>query len=66
MVEIAIKEIKIKKASDRYGWKAEWIKDEGKEMNKSLTVLYKRIEKKKCVPEEWGHIIIKSVRKKNK
>ena len=49
MVEIAIKEIKIKKASDRYGWKAEWIKDEGKEMNKSLTVLYKRIEKKnKC------------------
>ena len=46
MVEIAIKEMKIKKASDRYGWKAEWIKDGRKKMNKSLTVLYKRIEKK--------------------
>ena len=63
MVEIAIK---IKRASDRYGWKAEWIKNGGKEMSKSLTVLYKRIEEEKCVSEEWGHITIKLVRKNEK
>ena len=63
MVEIAIK---IKKASDRYGWKAEWIKNGGKEMSKSLSVLYNRIEKEKCASEEWGHITIKLVRRNGK
>ena len=63
MVEIAIK---IKKASDRYGWKAEWIKNGGKDMSKSLTVLYNRIEEENCVPEEWVHIKIKVARKNGK
>ena len=63
MVEIAIKEMKNKKASDRHGWNTEWMKNWGKEMCKSLPVLYNRIAEEKCVPEEWGHITIKSVRK---
>ena len=54
IVEIAIKGMKNKKASDRYGWKAEWIKNGGKEMNKSLTVLYNRTEEEKCVPDKMG------------
>ena len=29
MVKIAIKEMKNKKVSDRYGWKADWIKNGG-------------------------------------
>ena len=66
MVEIAIKEMKNKNASDRYRWKAEWIKNRGKEMSKSLAVLYNRIEKEKCAPEERRHITIKSVRKNGK
>ena len=35
-------------------------------MSKSLTVLYNRIEEGKCVPEEYGHITTKSVRKNEK
>ena len=66
MVELAIKEMKNKKASDRYRWKAEQIQNGGKEMSKELTVLYNRIEEEKCVPEEWGHITIKSVGKNGK
>ena len=38
----------------------------GKEMSKSLTVLLNRIEKEKSVPEEWGHITIKSMPKNGK
>ena len=52
MVETAIKKMKNKKASDRYGWTEEWIKNGGKEISKSLTVLYNRIEEEKCVTEE--------------
>ena len=66
MVEIAIKEMKNKKSSDRYGWKAEWIKNREKEVSESLTVLYNRIEEEKCASKEWGHITIKSVRKNGK
>ena len=36
MVKIAIKQMENKKASDRYGWKAEWIKNGGKEMSNYL------------------------------
>ena len=35
-------------------------------MSKSSTVLLKRLEEEKCVPEEWGHITTKSVRKNGK
>ena len=66
MVEIAIKEMENKNASNRYGWKAEWIKNGGKEMGKSLTELYNRIEEEKCGQKEWGHITIKSVCKNGK
>ena len=66
MVEIAIKEMKNKKASARYGWKAEWIENWGKEMSKGLTVVCNRIEEEKCLPEEWRHSTIKSVHKNGK
>ena len=66
MVKTAVKEMKNKKALDRYGWKAKWIKNGRKEMTKSLAVLYYRIEEEKCVPKEWGHITIKSLRKNEK
>ena len=66
MVEIAIKEMKNKKVPDRYGWKAEWVKNGGKEMTKSLTVLFNKIEEEKCVSKQWGYTTIKSVRKNSK
>ena len=37
-----------------------------KEISKSLTALYNRIEEEKCVSEEWGHTTTKSVRKNGK
>ena len=35
-------------------------------MSKSLTVLYNRTEEEKYMPEEWGPITIKSLRKNGK
>ena len=64
MVHKKINKIKRKKAGDRLGWKAEWIKEGGKEMEKSLAVLFNRIEEEWEIPKEGQLTTIKSVRKK--
>ena len=56
--------MKRRKAGDWLGWKAEWIKEEGKEMAKSLAVLFNRIEEEGEIPKQWQLTTIKSVRKK--
>ena len=36
--------MKNKKAADRLGWKAQWIKERGEEMIKSLCMLFNRMK----------------------
>ena len=64
MVKKGINKIKRKKAGDRLGWKAEWLKEGGKEMAKSLAVLFNRIEEEGEIPKQCHLTTIKSVRKK--
>ena len=45
MVKKAIAKLKNKRASDRLGWRAEWLKEVGEEIVKSLSILFNRIEK---------------------
>ena len=56
--------MKRKKARDRLGWRAEWIKDGGKEIAKRLAVLLNRIEEEEEMPEQLQLTTTKSVRKK--
>ena len=37
--------LKNKRASDRLGWRAEWLKKGGEEIVKSLSILFSRIER---------------------
>ena len=46
----AIRRMKNKKAADRLGWKAEWIKEVGEEMVKSLCILFYRIKTENQIP----------------
>ena len=45
MVKKATAKLKNKRASDRLGWRAEWLKEVGEEIVKSLSILFNRIEK---------------------
>ena len=47
MVKKAIAKLKNKRASDRLGWRAEWLNEGGEEIVKSLSILFNRIENKK-------------------
>ena len=47
MVKKAIAKLKNKRASDRLGWRAERLKEEGEEIVKSLSVLFNRIKENK-------------------
>ena len=62
-IEKAIRGMKNKKAGDVNNWKAEWIKEGGEEMVKSLAVLYNRMEMEKKVPAQWRKTKIKSTYK---
>ena len=45
MVKKAIAKLKNKRASDRLGWRAEWLKEGGEEIVKSLSILFNRAER---------------------
>ena len=45
MVKKVIAKLKNKRASDGLGWRAEWLKEGGEEIVKSLSILYNRIER---------------------
>ena len=59
----AVKEIKIGKAGDRQGWRAEWIKYGGEEMIRCLTILFNQMEKELSIPNQWKDISITSIQK---
>ena len=42
--------MKTKKAAGRLGWKAEWIKEGGEEIIKSLCILFNRIKTENQIP----------------
>ena len=63
MIKAAINKLKNNKASDRLGWRAEWIKEGGEEMIKSLSILFNRIEMEVLTPVQWRQTIIKSTYK---
>ena len=64
IVKKAIRKTKSNRAPDRSKWKAEWIKKGGKEMEKSLSKLFNRIEEERQVPRQWDQILIRSLYKK--
>ena len=44
--------MKNKKAADRLGWKAEWIKEGVEEMAKTLYILFNRIKTENQIPKQ--------------
>ena len=63
MVKKAIAKLKNKRASDRLGWRAEWLKEVGEEIVKSLRILFNRIEREQRTLMQWRQTIIKSIYK---
>ena len=55
--------MKNKKAADRLGWKAEWIKEGREEMVKSLYILFNRIKTENQIPHQQQLTTVKSVHK---
>ena len=63
MVKKAIAKLKNKRASDRLGWSAEWLKEGGEEIVKSLSILFNRIEREQRTLTQWRQTTIKSIYK---
>ena len=63
IIRKAIRKIKNKKATDRLGWKAEWIKEGGEEIVKSLYILFNRIKTENQMPKQWQLTTVKSIHK---
>ena len=53
-----------KRAPVRRGWRAEWIKNGGEEIENSLVKLFNRMERENTIPIQWNQIIIRSIHKK--
>ena len=53
MVKKPIAKLKYKRASDRLGWRTEWLKEGGEEIVKSLSILFKRIEREQRTLIQW-------------
>ena len=53
--------MKNKKAADRLGWKAEWIKEGGDEMVKILYMLFNMIKTENQGPKQWQLTTVKSI-----
>ena len=62
MVKKAIAKLKNKRASDRLGWRAEWLKEGGEEIVKSLSVLFTRIGGQRTFMQ-WRQATIKTIYK---
>ena len=63
MVKKAIVKLKNKGTSDSLGWRAEWLKEGGKEIVKSLSILFNRIEIEQRTLVQWRQTTIKSIYK---
>ena len=55
--------MKNKKPADRLGRKAEWIKEGGEEMLKTLYILSNRIKTEDQTPKQWQLATVKSIHK---
>ena len=60
MVKKAIGKLKNKRASDRLGWRADWLKEE---IVKSLSILFNRTEREQRTLMQWRQTTIKSIYK---
>ena len=58
MVKKAIAKLKNKRASDRLGWIAEWLKEEGEEIVKRLSILLNRIKREQRTLIQWRQATI--------
>ena len=63
MVKKAIAKLKNKRARDILGWRTEWLKEEEKEIVKSLNILFNRIEIEQRKLMQWRQTAIKSIYK---
>ena len=59
-----MKQLKKRKAEDNQGWNNELLIRRGKEMVKSLHLMFNRILKEGEIPEQWEEMRIKSIFKK--
>ena len=64
IVKKAIKIMRNKRAPDRRGWRAEWLKNGGEEIEDSLVKLFNRMERENTIPLQWNEILIRSIHKK--
>ena len=63
MATNAIAKLKNKRASDRLGKRAEWLKTGGEEIVKNLSILFNRIKRVQRTLIKWKQITIKSIYK---
>ena len=63
MVKEAIAKLKNKRASDTLRWRAQWLKEGGEEIVKSLSILFTRIEREQRTLTQWRKTTIKSIYK---
>ena len=63
IVKKAIKMMRNKRAPDRRGWRAEWLKNGGEEIENSLVKLFNRMERENTIPLQWNQILIRSIHK---
>ena len=61
MVKKAIAKLKNKRASDRLGWRAEWLEEGGEEIVISLSILFNKIERDQRKLVQWRQTTIKSM-----
>ena len=64
LVEIAIKNLKRKKAADEEKWTNEMIVEGGDEMVNSITYMFREISVTQQIPNQWKTMRIKSIHKK--
>ena len=61
MVKKAIAKLTNKRTGDRLGWRAEWLKERGEEIVKSLSILFNRIEREQRTLIQWRKTAMKSI-----
>ena len=61
MVKKVTAKLKSKRARDRLGWRAEWLKERGEEIVKSLSILFNRIEREQRTLIQWRQTTIKNI-----
>ena len=61
--DVIYNELKNKKAGDRTGWEAAWLKKGGDEMVKSLVSIFNGVEEERKIPKQGSETKIKSIYK---